>query len=339
MGSFPYEHEGEHVSELSTATEAYRPEPRDLIGYGRHGRTVTWPGRARIAVNLVVNYEEGSEYGAEPGDLEVEPPPELGYPSSTHDLATESIYDYGSRAGIWRLQRMLDDYGLPATFFGCARAFELNPEVGAYIQEAGHDVCAHGWRWEKISTLAPEVEREHIALAVDSIARTCGTRPYGWYSRAPRSKHTRELLQEEGGFVYDSESFADDLPYTVDVRGRSSLVIPYTFVTNDSKFAPGQSFSSAVSFLDDCRRAFDCLYREGEHSPKMLTIGLHSRIIGQPARAEALRDLLEHMLRHEGVWFARRIDIAHWWLSEVERTPLQADASLSRLLQAARPLV
>lgn len=327
------------MSELSTAAEAYRPEPRDLIGYGRAGRAVAWPGDARIAVNLVINYEEGSEYGAEPDDHEFEPPPELGYHSRGHDLATESIYDYGSRAGIWRLQRMLDGYGLPATFFGCARAFELNPEVGAYIQEAGHDVCAHGWRWEKISTLDPDTERRHIDLAVASIERTCGTRPYGWYSRAPRSKHTREFLQDEGGFVYDSESFADDLPYTVEVRGRSSLVIPYTFVTNDSKFAPGQSFSSSVSFLDDCRRAFDFLHREGADSPKMLTIGLHSRIIGQPARAEALRDLLEHMLDHEGVWFARRIDIADWWLREIEHTPLQPDESLSRLLGAARPLV
>lgn len=293
--------------------------PRDLVGYGRRGPGATWPGHARLAVNIVINYEEGSEYGAEPGDVEFELPPELGYRAQPGlDPATQSIYDYGARAGIWRLQRILDEYALPATFFGCARAFEVNPDVGAYIQEAGHDVCAHGWRWEKISTLSRDVERDHIARAVESIARTCGERPRGWYCRAPHSANTRELLAEEGGFVYDSDSFADDVPYSVEVLGKPRLVVPYSFVTNDSKFAPGESFSSSSSFLDECKRAFDCLWHEGETSPKLLTIGLHSRIIGQPARAWALREFLEYALSHEDVWFARRIDIAQWWLSEMD---------------------
>ncbi len=295
-------------------------EQRDLRGYGRQGPAARWPGDARIAVNIVINYEEGAEYGAQHGDSEFEPPPELGYPVPAQvDPATESIFDYGARAGIWRLQRMLDEYGLPATFFGCARAFELNPEVGAYIREAGHDVCAHGWRWEKVRDLPREVEREHIAMAVQSIAQTCGHRPRGWYCRAPRSRNTRELLAAEGGFVYDSDSFADDVPHAVDVLGKPRLVIPYSFVTNDSKFAPGQSFSSSSSFLDECRRAFDCLWREGDVSPKMMTIGLHGRIVGQPARASALREFLEHALSHERVWFARRIDIAQWWLDTMDR--------------------
>ena len=301
------------------STEGSRVETRDLLGYGRPGPGARWPGNARIAVNIVINYEEGAEYGASPEDLEFEPPPELSYPTgSAVDLATESIFDYGARAGIWRLQRMLDEYNLPATFFGCARAFELNPEVGAYIKEAGHDVCAHGWRWEKIRDLPRAIEREHIAWAVESIEKTCGDRPRGWYCRAPRSVNTRELLAEEGGFLYDSDSFADDVPYKVQVLGKPRLVVPYSFVTNDSKFAPGQSFSSASSFLDDCKRAFDCLWREGETSPKMMTIGLHGRIIGQPARAWALREFLEHALSHDGVWFARRLDIAQWWLSEID---------------------
>lgn len=293
----------------------FAAEPRDLIGYGRRGPAVRWPQDARVAVNIVINYEEGAEYGAQPEDVEFEPPPELGYPvGRSVDLATQSIFDYGSRAGIWRLQRMLDEYKLPATFFGCARAFELNPEVGAYIREAGHDVCAHGWRWEKPSGLAPEVERENIARAVRSIERTCGERPRGWYCRAPRSRQTRELLVQEGGFLYDSDSFADDVPYGVQVLGKPHLVIPYSFVTNDSKFAPGQSFSSSTSFLDECKRAFDCLWREGDAAPKMMTIGLHGRIVGQPARASALREFLEHVLAHDRVWFARRLDIARWWL-------------------------
>jgi peptidoglycan/xylan/chitin deacetylase (PgdA/CDA1 family) len=292
-------------------------EQRDLVGYGRKGPQVVWPGQARIAINLVVNYEEGSEYGACPGDTRFEPPPELGYPTGSGvDLATESIFDYGARAGIWRLQRILDEYKLPATFFGCARAFELQPEVGAYIREAGHDVCAHGWRWEMVRDLPRTVEREHIALAVESITRTCGERPRGWYCRAPRSRNTRELLAEEGGFLYDSDSFADDVPYGMEVRGKPWLVIPYSFVTNDSKFAPGQSFSSSSSFLDECKRAFDELWREGATAPRMMSIGLHGRIIGQPARASALREFLEYALSHDKVWFARRLDIARWWLDQ-----------------------
>ena len=286
---------------------------RDLIGYGRQGVRVSWPDDARIAVNLVINYEEGAEYSVASGDSVSEPPAELGYPSVGHDLATESIFDYGSRAGIWRLQRLLDEYRLPATFFGVARAFELNPEVGAYVREADHDVCCHGLRWERVDALSREEERSRIAEAVDSIAATCDTRPDGWYCRAPASPNTRELLVEEGGFLYDSDSFADDVPYFVPVLGRQHLVVPYSFVTNDSKFAPGQSFSSAGSFFDETRRAFDYLWREGESAPKMLTVGLHPRIIGQPARASALREFIEHALGHDHVWFARRRDIASWW--------------------------
>jgi peptidoglycan/xylan/chitin deacetylase (PgdA/CDA1 family) len=302
-------------------------QDRDLAGYGRKGAKVQWPGNARIAVNLVINYEEGSEYGASPGDTEFEPPPELGYPQTDRvDLATESHFDYGARAGIWRLQRLLDAFKLPATFFGCARAFEANPEVGAYVREAGHDVCAHGLRWERVRDLPREVERDRIAEAVHSITQTCGERPRGWYCRAPRSANTRQLLVEEGGFVYDSDSFADDVPFTTSVEGRPWLVIPYSFVTNDSKFAPGQSFSSAVSFLDDCKRAFDCLWREGESAPKLLTIGLHPRIVGQPARETAIREFIEHALSHKGVWFARRLDIARWWIEHHPPTePLEKD--------------
>jgi peptidoglycan/xylan/chitin deacetylase (PgdA/CDA1 family) len=295
---------------------AVLPSDRDLIGYGRSGADARWPNGARVAVNLVINYEEGAEYSVASGDVVSEPPPELSYPSTGRDLATESIFDYGSRAGIWRLQRMLDEYQLPATFFGVARAFELNPEVGAYIQEAGHDVCCHGLRWERVDVLPEDEERSRIAEAVESIEKTCGSRPEGWYCRAPASANTRRLLVEEGGFLYDSDSFSDDVPYFVDVTAKQHLVVPYSFVTNDSKFAPGQSYSSPSSFLDDIRRAFDCLWLEGESAPKMLTVGLHPRIIGQPARASALREFIEHALNHRDVWFARRSDIARWWIDE-----------------------
>lgn len=300
--------------------DARIPPDRDLAGYGRRGSAIPWPNGARIAVNLVINYEEGAEYSEASGDSVSEAPPELGYPSIGYDRATESVFDYGARAGIWRLQRLLDEFNLPATFFGCARAFELNPEVGAYIREAGHDVCCHGLRWERVDALDRDEERDRIGEAVASIEATCGARPEGWYCRAPASRNTRELLVEEGGFLYDSDSFADDVPYFVKVGSRQHLVVPYSFVTNDSKFAPGQSFSSAASFLDECVRAFDYLWREGELAPKMLNVGLHPRIIGQPARASALREFLEHALGHDGVWFTRRRDLAQWWIEQAAAT-------------------
>ncbi len=292
---------------------------RDLVGYGRSGLRVRWPNGARIAVSVVVNYEEGSEYSFAMGDGRNEIPNEFDYPiPAIRDLGNESIFEYGSRAGIWRLQRLFDELRIPVTFFGCAVAFELNPEVGAYVAEAGHEVCCHGWRWENVSQLDRETEREHLRLAVESIERTCGHRPRGWYSRCPPSESTRELLIEEGGFVYDCDSFADDLPFFVDVQGRDHLVLPYSFVTNDSKFLPGQGFSGPGSFLEHCVNAFDYLWEEGETHPKMLSIGLHPRWIGQPARAAALRAFLRHCVERGDVWFARRIDIAEWWLAHHE---------------------
>lgn len=290
--------------------------PRDLTGYGREGLAVSWPNNARVAICLVVNYEEGSEYSFASGDGRNEPPQEFDYPPlPVRDLGNESIFEYGSRAGIWRLQRLFDSLGLQVTFQGCAEAFELNPEVGAWIQEAGHDVCCHGYRWENVSTLDRETERRRLGMAIESITSTCGERPNGWYSRQPASVNTRELLVEEGGFLYDSDSFADDLPFYVPVLGRSHLVIPYSFTLNDGRFLPGQSYTGPDVFLDHCRRAFDYLWEEGATHPKMMSIGLHPRLIGQPARMHALREFLHYALEREGVWFARRTDIAEWWLN------------------------
>ena len=288
---------------------------RDFIGYGRFGITVRWPGNARVAICLVINYEEGSEFSYASGDGKNEIPQEFDYPPlPIRDLGNESIFEYGSRAGIWRLQRILDELNLPATFQGCAQAFELNPEVGDWIREAGHDVCCHGYRWENVSILDRETERQRLNMAIESITGTCGERPRGWYSRQPASTNTRELLVEEGGFLYDSDSFADDLPFTVPVLGKEHLVIPYSFTLNDGRFLPGQSYTGPDVFLDHCKRAFDYLWEEGETQPKLMTIGLHPRIIGQPARAHALREFLRYAMDREGVWFTRRLDIAHWWL-------------------------
>jgi len=315
---------------MSERTSTPRQD-RDLIGYGRDGLSVRWPGDARVAVCLVVNYEEGSEYSYANGDGRNEPPQEFDYPPlPVRDLGNESIFEYGSRAGIWRLQRLFDELDLRVTFQGCAQAFELNPEVGEWIQEAGHDVCCHGYRWENVSTLDRDTERQRLRLAIESITETCGERPRGWYSRQPASVNTRELLVEEGGFLYDSDSFADDLPFFVPVLGRSHLVIPYSFTLNDGRFLPGQSYSGPEVFLDHCRRAFDYLWEEGATHPKMMTIGLHPRLIGQPARAHALREFLRYALDREGVWFARRSDIAEWWLRHYSSQPSAPLAAMAQ---------
>jgi peptidoglycan/xylan/chitin deacetylase (PgdA/CDA1 family) len=296
-------------------TEVVGPD-RDFAGYGRRGLRIAWPGRARVAVCLIVNYETGAESSFWAGDGRNEPPQEFGYPTpSIRDLGNESIFEYGSRAGIWRLQRLFDEYGLKVTFHGCAQAFEFVPEVGAYINEAGHEVCSHGWRWEELGRMDREEERDHLLRAIESIKKTCGHRPVGWYSKCPPSLHTRELLVEEGGFLYDSDSFADDVPYFVTVRDKQHLVIPYSFTTNDSKFHPGQAFSAPTDFLDYCNRAFDYLWEEGAQQPKMMSVGLHPRLIGQPSRAHVLREFIEHCLAKGDVWFARKVDVANWWIS------------------------
>ena len=288
---------------------------RDLIGYGRGGLAVRWRDDARVAICLVINYEEGAEQSYPAGDGRNEEPQEFGYPPlPIRDFGNESIFEYGSRAGIWRLQRLLDDLGLPATIQGCAQAFELNPEVGAWVKESGNDVCCHGYRWENVSTLDRDTERSRLEMAVASIEATCGERPRGWYSRQPPSVNTRELLVEEGGFLYDSDSFADDLPFFVPVAGRQHLVIPYSFTLNDGRFMPGQSYSDPTSFVDYCKRHFDYLWEEGARSPKMMSIGLHPRFMGQPSRAHALKEFLMYALDRGSVWFARRLDIAEWWL-------------------------
>lgn len=286
---------------------------RDLIGYGPTPPKVRWPDDAKIAVNLVVNYEEGSEYSKGAGDQRNEMLGEIAYPigDEYRDLAVESTYEYGSRAGIWRLMRMFDEYGVKATFFGCAVAFERNPEVGRWLRNAGHDLLSHGWRWIEHWRLSREEEARHIEMAVRSFERTCGFRPEGWYCRYGPSVHTRELVIAEGGFLYDSDAYNDDLPYFVTGARGPHLVIPYSLTYNDI-----QGTRSPTDFLDYCRRGLDELWREGAAGyPKMMSVGLHPRLIGQAGRAGALREFIEYALAKGDVWFARRIDIAHWWTS------------------------
>ncbi len=290
---------------------------RDLVGYGPTPPHAHWPNNARIAVNFVVNYEEGSENTILEGDGRVE----TGLAEVTggrmasgiRDLGMESLYEYGSRAGIWRLFRIFEERDLPLTVFGCAVAMERNPQVAEAIVAADYDVCGHGWRWVEHYLLEEDEEREHIARAVETIKRLTGHPPRGWYCRYAPSVNTRRLLVEHGGFLYDSDSYADDLPYWTTVMGKSHLVVPYSLDANDLKFQPTGNFSSADSFYTYLKDAFDFLYLEGEKAPKMMNVGLHARMMGRPARAAGLARFLDYVQKYNDVWVCRRLDIAEHW--------------------------
>ena len=289
---------------------------RDFRGYGAHPPDPKWPDGARIAVNFVINYEEGSELSYPDGDGASE----WGVSDSTgqaadtgRDLAAESMFEYGSRVGFWRLRRLFVERGLPLTVFGCALALERNPEAAAAISEAGYDVCCHGWRWVKHFELSEAEEREHIQRAVASLQRTVGHRPDGWYCRYGPSVNTRRLLLEEGGFRYDSDSYADELPWWVSVDGKGHLVVPYSLTHNDGKYLG--SIGTSDDWFAFVRDGFDMLYAEGADTPKMMSVGLHMRMIGHPARAAGLARLLDHIAGHDRVWVTRRIDIARHWIA------------------------
>ncbi|MCW3475051.1 polysaccharide deacetylase family protein [Limobrevibacterium gyesilva] len=290
--------------------------PRDLIGYGARRPDPQWPDHARVAVNFVLNYEEGSESSILDGD----PGPETGLlegatgvPAGMRDMNAESLYEYGSRVGFWRLMRLFEEVRVPLTVFACARALERNPEAARAIAAAGHDICCHGLRWEKHWLLSEAEERAHIREAVASLERTMGSRPLGWYCRTGPSVNTRRLLVEEGGFLYDSDAYNDELPYWDTRHGRPHLVIPYTMDVNDSKFANPAGFSSGADFYAYLKDSFDCLFREGAQQGSMLSIGLHMRLAGRPGRAEALRNFLYYVRSHSAVWLCQRIDIARHW--------------------------
>jgi putative urate catabolism protein len=289
---------------------------RDLIGYGAHPPHPRWPGGARIAVNFVMNYEEGSEYSFMDGDGRSEASltenAASPVPPGGRDLAAEGMFEYGVRVGFWRIMRIFAARGLPMTIFACALALERHPPAAAAIRESGHDFCCHGWRWIEHYKLAREEERKHIRLAVESLTRTLGARPTGWYCRYGPSVNTRALLVEEGGFSYDSDSYNDELPFWVLQDGKPHLVVPYSLVTNDSKFGRGM-FSTADDYFIFLRDQFDMLYAEGETQPKMMSCGLHLRLIGHPARAAGLARFLDYVQGHKNVWVARRSEIAEHW--------------------------
>jgi allantoinase len=300
--------------------------PRDLVGYGRRVPQADWPGGARIAVQFVLNYEEGAENSVLDGDAASETflseivgaQPFVG---SRH-MSMESLYEYGSRAGVWRLLALFRERRLPLTVFAVAMALERNREAAAAFVEDGHEIASHGWRWIDYHRMDEAMEREHIARAVEAIREITGTRPLGWYT-GRTSANTRRLVAEHGGFLYDADSYADDLPYWEEVAGRPQLIVPYTLDTNDMRFATPQGFNSGEQFFTYLRDAFDTLYAEGATAPKMLSIGLHCRLAGRPARLAALARFLDHVQAHERVWVCRRVDIARHWR---ERHPFRRPA-------------
>ena len=286
---------------------------RDLVGYGPNPPDPKWPNGARLALNMVVNFEEGSESTMAEDGLTEKGLTEM--PTSDvkdRDLGAESMFEYGARVGFWRILRMLEERNLPMTVFGCALALERHPTAAAAIRRAGFDVCCHGWRWIKHYELAEAEERDHIQRAVASLTKTTGERPLGWYCRYAPSVNTRRLLVEEGGFLYDSDSYSDELPYWVRVGDKQHLVVPYTMTNNDSKYMRS-AMTTSDQFFTLCRDAFDLLYAEGKTQPKMMSVGLHMRITGHPARAAGLARFLDHVIRQEDVWVCRRLDIARHW--------------------------
>ena len=290
---------------------------RDLVGYAGRPPQAHWPGDARIAINMVLNYEEGSEYTIGDGDGRTEiglaEAPGGRVPPGTRDLAFETMYEFGGRVGFWRIHELFRQRGLPLTVFGCALALERNPPVAEAIVAAGYDICCHGWRWVEHFRLTQQEEREQIAKAVASIAALTGQRPLGWYCRYGPSENTRRLLVEEGGFLYDSDAYNDELPYWQTVGGRPHLIVPYTMDANDGKFFSPAGFATGEDFYLYLKATFDQLYTEGEATPRIMSVGLHARISGRPARAHGLARFLDYAMGHERVWFCRRLEIANHW--------------------------
>jgi putative urate catabolism protein len=296
-------------------TTAY---PRDLIGYGAHPPHARWPGEARIAVQFVLNYEEGAERAVMHGDEVAEyflseMVGTAPIPGMRH-MSMESLYEYGSRAGFWRIKRLFDAYRLPITVFGVAQAMARNPAAVEAMLESGWEIASHGYRWIDYQHFPEAIEAEHIAKAIEIHTELTGERPLGWY-QGRTSPNTARLIAQEGGFLYDADSYADDLPYYDAQHGRPQLIVPYTLDVNDMRFVAVQGFNSGDQFFAYLRDAFDVLYAEGETAPKMLSIGLHGRVVGHPARMASLKRFIDHVLAHDRAWIARRIDIARHWLN------------------------
>ncbi|TKF71632.1 allantoinase PuuE [Vibrio sp. F13] len=289
---------------------------RNLIGYGANPPNPQWPGNARVAVSFVLNYEEGGErcllHGDDESEAFLSEIPSAQPIKGERHMSMESIYEYGSRVGVWRVLRLFDEYEIPLTVFAVAMAIERHPDVAKAMVEAGHEICSHGYRWIDYQYIDESEERDHMTKAIEIIQQVTGQRPQGWYT-GRTGPNTRRLVAEEGGFLYDSDAYDDDLPYWHTETGHPQLVIPYTLDVNDMRFSTAQGFNSGEQFFQYLKDTFDTLYMEGETAPKMMSVGLHCRLIGRPGRIAALRRFLDYVKQHDSVWLCRRIDIANHW--------------------------
>ena len=297
----------------STKNKKY---PRDMVGYGAKKLKVKWPNNARIALQIVLNYEEGAENCVLHGDKhsEVFLSEIIGaQPVKGRHINMESLYEYGSRSGFWRLHKLFQEKKIPITIFGVGMALEKNPEICKAIKNANYEVASHGWRWINYQSVKKSEEKKHMKLVIKKIKEIFGERPLGWYT-GRCSPNTRDLVFEEGGFLYDSDSYSDDLPYWEIRKKKKQLIIPYTLDNNDMRFVANQGFNTGDHFFTYLKDSFDALYEEGKTNPKMMSVGLHCRLVGRPGRIQSLKRFLEYVLSHEDVWICKRIDIAKHWI-------------------------
>ena len=289
---------------------------RDLVGYGEKGKKISWPNNAKLALQIVLNYEEGGENSVLNGDKYSETflSEIIGAKAiKGRHISMESIYEYGSRSGFWRLDKLFKEKKIPITIFGVGLALKQNPEVCHAIKNGDYEIAAHGYRWIDYQDVKKTVEKKHMKQAIKTIKDIFGSRPLGWYT-GRCSPNTRDLVFDDGGFLYDSDSYSDDLPYW-EYRGKKKqLIIPYTLDNNDMRFATNQGFNTGDHFYNYLKDSFDALYEEGKTNPKMMSVGLHCRLIGRPGRIQSLKKFLDYVLKFEDIWICKRIDIAKHWI-------------------------
>ena len=289
---------------------------RNFIGYGSNGKKISWPNNAKLALQIVLNYEEGGENCILNGDKYSETflSEIIGAkPIKGRHISMESIYEYGSRIGFWRLDKLFKEKKIPVTIFGVGLALKNNPEVCEAIKKGNYEIAAHGYRWIDYQNVKKSIEKKHMQQAVKTIKKIFGSRPLGWYT-GRCSPNTRDLVFDDGGFLYDSDSYSDDLPYW-EFRGRKKqLIIPYTLDNNDMRFATNQGFNTGDHFYNYLKDSFDTLYEEGKTNPKMMSVGLHCRLIGRPGRIQSLKKFLDYVLKFDDIWICKRIDIANHWI-------------------------
>ena len=295
-----------------------KKKSRDLVGYGSKGKKITWPNNSKLALQFVLNYEEGGENSVLNGDKYSETflSEIIGAKAiKGRHISMESIYEYGSRSGFWRLDRLFKEKKIPVTIFGVGLALKQNPEVCNALKNGDYEIAAHGYRWIDYQNVKKSIEKKHMQLAIKIIKDIFGSRPLGWYT-GRCSPNTRDLVFDDGGFLYDSDSYSDDLPYWEQRGKKRQLIIPYTLDNNDMRFATNQGFNTGDHFYNYLKDSFDALYEEGKTSPKMMSVGLHCRLIGRPGRIQSLRKFLDYVLKFEDVWICKRIDIATHWIEK-----------------------